>query len=270
MLSAVYRVAESNDSNYSMSVRGGHYKASLLADLGLNVLAPLHREIETVGGFDISSFPLARPVEQLILVDSDWIELGRELSGWGRYRPKDLEVLDIPRYATERTLWAIGSRDQSLVEAGQLCQDLIKRAERSYPYSELMEDAGIVHGDPHIGNMVKLKPLGRILFIDTDYVKVGPRLFDLAVSHLYQRRFNPSYPVGLIKSGYPAADIDEFALAAAACWKEVSSFTQLLTLWCRPGVRDEFFRRGRLGWEDQWTMVTGTPVDHPSFHGSSV
>ncbi|MEV6415682.1 phosphotransferase [Kribbella sp. NPDC051718] len=259
---AVYRItlqhqgssqlSDPSDTGYS------HRIAWAMASAGLNVLTPLTPEPLTIEGYAVSTYPLAEGLELTGWFRNEPEQLGAELAAWRTYTNPALHALDIPAYSRARSVLASNSSSAALRAAGRFCLNRLDREEQAHPWDDLMLQTATVHGDPHLGNVVRLD--NRLLFIDLDTVKIGPEGFDLAVMQQYVARYGAAFPASQVIDGYQrdGSSVDSSRLDALMAWKSLSSLTQLLTRWSQDGIPAEFHRRVRS--QTNWGNVTNTPM----------
>ncbi|ACY24012.1 aminoglycoside phosphotransferase (plasmid) [Gordonia bronchialis DSM 43247] len=263
----VYRVASDDASTPCMTQIGvlqSHYLAARMSAGGLNVVAPTSHHPLRPNGYIVSIYPMMEPMTGRGWMDSDPFILGAEMAKWADFDTVGMRRLNVPEYVRERIQTAYATTGTpTLLDAARLCDEELARLQVSYPWTELEQNTGCVHGDPHLGNLVRRVAGERPLFIDLDYVAAGPALFDLAIISMYQTRYNSEFPFAEIASGYasvaPNIDMDE--LFGLRMWKELSSQTQLLTRWSLEGIRGEFYSRATNGLGANWVNVIGTPVN---------
>lgn len=261
----VFRVglAEMDDSGADpCDVGRSHLLAVAMSSAGLNVLRP-HTEVpQRCGRYTVSASPMAEPLATTGWGPEEPVLLGTATTRWAHFTSDLLQPLNIPGYSGARIDDALVSADPGLRSAAQWCADQRDAAAAHYPWHQLADTGGCIHGDPNLGNLVRLPTTPTPLFIDLDSVKYGPRLYDLAVMQLYTVRFAANYPCTAIIAGYEraAGPVDTDALHGLRRWKELSSATQLLTRWSHPGVAAEFWRRTTLDDSAPWTNVTHTLV----------
>ncbi|BBY46634.1 hypothetical protein MARA_00640 (plasmid) [Mycolicibacterium arabiense] len=239
-----------------------HELAAAMADAGLNVLAPTTAAPEHRGRYVVSAFPLAEPLGGTGWRAQEPTLLGSAMTRWADFGSPLLAPLDIPGYTAGRIDTAAASADDDLREAAQWCRAQRESLDRRHPWGQLLDGGGCVHGDPNLGNLVRVPTTRTPLFIDLDSVKYGPRWYDLAVMSTYAVRFTSHYPWSEIMAGYQrvAGTVDVDVLWGLRRWKEFSSATQLLTRWSEPGIAQEFRRRTGLDDTGRWRNVTRTLV----------
>jgi len=243
-------------------VRRSHVLAVAMSTAGLNVLRPSTELPERRGRYTISASPMAEPLGATGWRGDEPALLGAAMERWAQFSSDLLQPLDIPGYAAARISNASVSPDPALRSAAQWCDEQRGSAIARYPWHQLTDTCGCIHGDPNLGNLVRLESTPTPLFIDLDSVKYGPRHYDLAVMQLYAVRFAANYPWRAIVSGYEraGAPVDGDALRGLRQWKELSSATQLLTRWSETGIAAEFWRRTALDESAPWRNVTNTLV----------
>lgn len=263
----VYRIAVADQVATGSSpsdVRRSHALAVTLHRAGLNVLAPMGSEAYLAGAYIVSASELAEPLTASGWKTDEPRALGRAMARWCAVSIPSLRLLDIPTYTAERISDArkIRGGPHGMRAASIWCERRLVRLQRKYPWAVLQRDRGCVHGDPNVGNLVRIPGEAAPLFIDLDCVATGPRYFDLAVMSMYRARFNSNYPFDEILSGYELVHgrVNRLALEALRAWKEFSSQTQLLTRWESEAVRDEFWHRTELDRDAKWVNVVNTPV----------
>lgn len=239
-----------------------HVLATAMNAAGLNVLAPTTCSPRHLGRYVISAFPLAEPLGATGWRSGEPELLGTAMVRWADFTCDLLDTLDIPGYTADRIDAAESSTDDGLRAAAYWCRRHRDCVERNYPWAELAATEGCVHGDPNLGNLVRVATTVTPQFIDLDSVKRGPRWYDLAVMRLYAVRFASNYPWRAIHLAYEASagPVDPNAMDGLRQWKELSSATQLLTRWQEAGIDEEFWRRALSDADATWRNVTGTLV----------
>lgn len=240
-----------------------HMLAVAMGSAGLNVLAPATSTPMRRGRYVVSAFPLAEPLAATGWRTNEPALLGAAMPRWARFSSELLVPLDIPGYTAERLRTAEGCSNGALRAAAEWCHAQRDSLQLQYPWTQLMRVRGCIHGDPNLGNLVRVRSTSTPLFIDLDSVKHGPRWYDLAVMQLYAIRFASSYPWQTIMAAYERADgtVQLDALRGLRRWKEFSSATQLLTRWEELGIAEEFWRRTIVDDAAPWKNVTRTPVE---------
>jgi Phosphotransferase enzyme family len=229
---------------------------------GLNVLRPSTDLPARRGRYTVSASPAGEPLGGTGWRNEEPALLRVAMTLWEHFASDLLQPLDIPGYTGTRISDASISPEAALHSAADWCHQQREAISAQYPWHQLAEMGGCVHGDPNLGNLIRLKSLPTPLFIDLDSVKYGPRYYDLAVMQLYAVRLDANYPWPAILSGYERAGaaVDTEALRGLRHWKELSSATQLLTRWSQPSVAAEFWRRTALEESAPWGNVTKTLV----------
>lgn len=269
----VYRIALTADMGTTAdpsNVLVAHHRAWEMHEFGLNVLPPTSPFPRTQGRYTISETVMAESLAATGWKFSESSDLGCALASWEHYSSTTLETLDVAGYSTDRVLAAATSHNPHLQQAAEWCGRMLANLQAEYPFQELFDNhPGCVHGDPHMGNLVRIPQHTTPMFIDLDTVKLGPATYDLAIMMVYKRRYNPNYPAEKILASYQRdGSTSSFAdaLRGLQLWKEASSYTQLLTRWSQPGIREEFFLRASTFSDaaSTWNNVIGTPVEQTS------
>lgn len=239
-----------------------HVLAVAMSAAGLNVLRPATELPQRRSRYTVSASPMAEPLAATGWRPEEPALLGTAMARWAHFTSGLLQPLDIPGYSGARIDDASVSADPGLRAAAQWCAHQREAAAAHYPWHQLAHTGGCIHGDPNLGNLVRLPSTPTPLFIDLDSVKYGPRFYDLAVMQLYTARFAANYPWTAILAGYEraAGPVHTEVLWGLRQWKELSSATQLLTRWSQPGIAAEFWRRTTLDDSAPWTNVTHTLV----------
>lgn len=239
-----------------------HLLAVAMANAGLNVLAPSASMPQHIGDYIVSASPIAEPLAQTGWRSGEPRRLGAAMAHWSAFTSPLLSALDIPSYADARIRRALASTEPELRAAAHWCRRQQARVESRGPWKTMSSPSGCIHGDPNLGNLVRERGREEPVFIDLDSVRSGPRFFDLAVMTMYRARFERSYPATEIIAGYTSVHgpVPNWALYGLRDWKELSSYTQLLTRWDTPGIAEEFWRRVDLDDDAPWLNVTQTLV----------
>jgi aminoglycoside phosphotransferase (APT) family kinase protein len=116
-------------------------------------------------------------------------------------------------------------------------QDRITQLRRQWPALDFPRPAGLIHGDAHIGNLMRAAS-GQAVLGDWDHVGTGPREWDLAQIHYMDRRFGRAGENG----------IDAFAAAYGwdiRTWPGLDTLIAIREIWgLRPYIRTARDRHG--------------------------
>jgi len=109
-------------------------------------------------------------------------------------------------------------------------QERITQLRRQWSALEFPRSAGLIHGDAHIGNLMRAAS-GQAVLGDWDHVATGPREWDLAQIHYMDRRFGRAGENG----------IDAFAAAYGwdiRTWPGLDTLIEIREIWgLRPYIR---------------------------------
>jgi aminoglycoside phosphotransferase (APT) family kinase protein len=109
-------------------------------------------------------------------------------------------------------------------------QERITWLRRQWSALEFPRPAGLIHGDAHIGNLMRAAS-GQAVLGDWDHVATGPREWDLAQIHYIDRRFGPAGENG----------IDAYAAAYGwdiRTWHGLETLIAIREIWgLRPYIR---------------------------------
>jgi len=163
----------------------------------------------------------------------------RELHAQGD-PPRPLPSLDDPL----ASVTAVISKAPDAMSPASLSwlQDRITQLRRQWSALDFPRPAGLIHGDAHIGNLMRAAS-GPAVLGDWDHVATGPREWDLAQIHYMDRRFGRAGPNG----------IDAFAAAYGwdiRTWPAgLDTLIAIREIWgLRPYIRTA---RDRLGYRQQ-------------------
>jgi aminoglycoside phosphotransferase (APT) family kinase protein len=180
------------------------------------VLAPVTASIAVTRWLADSGFPCTIPAD---IDDQPFVIAGRVVSAW-RYlvtadtpAPTSAEMGSILRELhaqgdPPRPLPSLGDPLASVTAVISEAPDAMSTASQSWLLDQIIQlrrqwhaldfprPAGLIHGDAHIGNLLRAAS-GQAVLGDWDHVATGPREWDLAQIHYMDRRFGRAGPNGI-------------------------------------------------------------------------
>lgn len=250
-------VAKSESSGVVLRVRDAGQRIRVYNNLlqltrlhkeGVRLIPPLATSVAEDGGYIVTAWPAGDPEA------ATYEGLGSALSTLHNVGP-------VAGLATTEVSSRFHRRLRDLADdmPNSVVRELHRRAHSAQSLLQdlLEEPHTLLHGDPHAGNSVAFN--GATHLIDLDSLQVGPREFDLLMSYVSSRRFQPSGTAWEeFQAGY-GERFDEGRMRKYSVIRETTMNTWLATMWAsNPAAQEELLHR-----LDTWDSDNHEPWSNP-------